>query len=25
VQTSEQADVIPDGASGWHAVSFNVK
>ncbi|MDT5109783.1 MAG: hypothetical protein QOE20_1673 [Mycobacterium sp.] len=25
VQTSEEADVIPDGASGWHAVSFNVK
>jgi DMSO/TMAO reductase YedYZ molybdopterin-dependent catalytic subunit len=25
VQTSEQADVIPDGATGWHTVSFDVK
>jgi DMSO/TMAO reductase YedYZ molybdopterin-dependent catalytic subunit len=25
VQTSEQADVVPDGASGWHTVSFTVK
>jgi DMSO/TMAO reductase YedYZ molybdopterin-dependent catalytic subunit len=25
VQTAQQADVIPDGASGWHAVSFAVK
>jgi DMSO/TMAO reductase YedYZ molybdopterin-dependent catalytic subunit len=24
VQTSEQADVIPDGATGWHTVSFEV-
>lgn len=25
VQTAAQADVIPDGASGWHTVSFAVK
>jgi Oxidoreductase molybdopterin binding domain len=25
VQTAQQADVIPDGASGWHTVSFAVK
>ncbi len=25
VQTSQEADVIPDGASGWHTVSFAVK
>ena len=25
VQTSEQADPVPDGASGWHTVSFAVK
>jgi DMSO/TMAO reductase YedYZ molybdopterin-dependent catalytic subunit len=25
VQTSEQADPVPDGASGWHTVSFTVK
>jgi DMSO/TMAO reductase YedYZ molybdopterin-dependent catalytic subunit len=25
VQTSEQADVVPDGASGWHTVSYAVK
>lgn len=25
VQTSQQADVIPDGATGWHTVSFAVK
>lgn len=24
VQTSEQADVVPDGATGWHTVSFTV-
>jgi DMSO/TMAO reductase YedYZ molybdopterin-dependent catalytic subunit len=24
VQTSQQADVIPDGATGWHTVSFEV-
>jgi hypothetical protein len=24
VQTSEEADVIPDGATGWHSVSFRV-
>ena len=24
VQTSQQADVIPDGATGWHTVSFAV-
>jgi DMSO/TMAO reductase YedYZ molybdopterin-dependent catalytic subunit len=24
VQTSDQADVIPDGATGWHSVSFIV-
>lgn len=24
VQTSELADVIPDGATGWHTVSFSV-
>ncbi|MEZ0049094.1 DMSO/TMAO reductase YedYZ molybdopterin-dependent catalytic subunit [Mycobacterium sp. MAA66] len=24
VQTSQQADVMPDGASGWHSVSFSV-
>jgi DMSO/TMAO reductase YedYZ molybdopterin-dependent catalytic subunit len=24
VQTSDQADVIPDGATGWHTVSFSV-
>lgn len=25
VQTSDKADVIPDGATGWHTVSFSVK
>jgi DMSO/TMAO reductase YedYZ molybdopterin-dependent catalytic subunit len=25
VQTSEQADPVPDGATGWHTVSFGVK
>jgi DMSO/TMAO reductase YedYZ molybdopterin-dependent catalytic subunit len=25
VQTAQVADVVPDGASGWHAVSFDVK
>jgi len=25
VQTSEPADVVPDGATGWHTVSFAVK
>jgi hypothetical protein len=25
VQTADQADVIPDGATGWHTVSFNVE
>jgi DMSO/TMAO reductase YedYZ molybdopterin-dependent catalytic subunit len=25
VQTSDQADVIPDGATGWHSVSFSVQ
>jgi DMSO/TMAO reductase YedYZ molybdopterin-dependent catalytic subunit len=25
VQTSERADVVPDGATGWHTVSFTVK
>lgn len=25
VQTSQLADVVPDGASGWHTVSFAVK
>jgi hypothetical protein len=25
VQTSERAGVIPDGATGWHSVSFTVK
>src|SRR5215208_6235624 len=25
VQTSEQAGVLPDGATGWHTVSFAVK
>jgi DMSO/TMAO reductase YedYZ molybdopterin-dependent catalytic subunit len=25
VQTSQQAGVIPDGATGWHTVSFEVK
>jgi DMSO/TMAO reductase YedYZ molybdopterin-dependent catalytic subunit len=25
VQTSDKADVIPDGATGWHTVSFAVK
>jgi hypothetical protein len=24
VQTSQQASVIPDGATGWHQVSFAV-
>jgi DMSO/TMAO reductase YedYZ molybdopterin-dependent catalytic subunit len=24
VQTSEEADVVPDGATGWHTVSFDV-
>jgi hypothetical protein len=24
VQTSEQADVLPDGATGWHTVSFDI-
>jgi hypothetical protein len=25
VQTSDEADPVPDGASGWHSVSFAVK
>jgi hypothetical protein len=25
VQTSELADVLPDGGTGWHTVSFAVK
>jgi hypothetical protein len=25
VQTAEHADPVPDGASGWHTVSFGVK
>jgi DMSO/TMAO reductase YedYZ molybdopterin-dependent catalytic subunit len=25
VQTSEEADPVPDGATGWHTVSFTVK
>jgi DMSO/TMAO reductase YedYZ molybdopterin-dependent catalytic subunit len=25
VQTADQADVIPDGATGWHTVSFSVE
>jgi hypothetical protein len=25
VQTSEEADPVPNGASGWHSVSFAVK
>jgi hypothetical protein len=25
VQTEEQAGVIPDGATGWHTVSFDVR
>jgi DMSO/TMAO reductase YedYZ molybdopterin-dependent catalytic subunit len=25
VQTSEEADPVPDGATGWHSVSFAVK
>jgi hypothetical protein len=25
VQTSDEADPVPDGASGWHTVSFAVK
>lgn len=25
VQTEEQVDVVPDGATGWHTVSFAVK
>src|SRR6201991_1617478 len=25
VQTSDQADPVPDGASGWHTISFAVK
>jgi DMSO/TMAO reductase YedYZ molybdopterin-dependent catalytic subunit len=25
VQTADQADPVPDGATGWHTVSFNVK
>lgn len=25
VQTSDKADVIPDGATGWHTVSFDVR
>ena len=25
VQTSEEADPVPDGATGWHTVSFAVK
>ena len=25
VQTEEQADVVPDGATGWHTVSFAVR
>ena len=24
VQTADEADVIPDGASGWHTVSYSV-
>jgi hypothetical protein len=24
VQTSDMADVVPDGATGWHTVSFSV-
>ena len=24
LQTSEVADVVPDGATGWHSVSFTV-
>ncbi|MDX1889009.1 molybdopterin-dependent oxidoreductase [Mycolicibacterium sp. 050158] len=24
VQTSDEADVVPDGATGWHTVSFDV-
>jgi hypothetical protein len=24
VQTEEMADVVPDGATGWHTVSFSV-
>ncbi|MBJ7336177.1 molybdopterin-dependent oxidoreductase [Mycolicibacterium sp.] len=24
VQTSDEADVVPDGATGWHSVSFDV-
>jgi hypothetical protein len=24
VQTSQLADVVPDGATGWHTVSFTV-
>jgi hypothetical protein len=25
VQTSDEADPVPDGATGWHTVSFAVK
>jgi DMSO/TMAO reductase YedYZ molybdopterin-dependent catalytic subunit len=25
VQTSDEADVVPDGATGWHTVSFDVR
>lgn len=25
VQTSDEADVVPDGATGWHTVSFSVE
>lgn len=25
VQTSDEADVVPDGATGWHTVSFDVQ
>jgi DMSO/TMAO reductase YedYZ molybdopterin-dependent catalytic subunit len=25
VQTSDRADVVPDGATGWHTVSFTVR
>ena len=25
VQTPDEADVVPDGATGWHTVSFDVQ
>jgi hypothetical protein len=25
VQTPDEADVVPDGASGWHTVPFKVR